>query len=79
MKFVRIRSYDNYIPAHIDMGLLRSEEVECFLADENTVTIDPFLTYAVGGIKLMVPEEQVEKALRVLENNQASSEPDQTK
>lgn len=77
MKFVKIRTYDNYIPAHIDMGRLRSEEVECFLADENTVTIDPFLTYAVGGIKLMVPEHQVEKALDILANVGPSSDSDQ--
>ncbi len=77
MKFVKIRTYDNYIPAHIDMGRLRSEEVDCFLADENTVTIDPFLTYAVGGIKLMVPEQQVEKALSILENLAPTPDEDQ--
>lgn len=77
MKFVKIRTYDNYIPAHIDMGRLRTQEVDCFLADENTVTIDPFLNYAVGGIKLMVPEQQVEKALSILENREPSTDPNQ--
>ncbi|MBL0233994.1 MAG: DUF2007 domain-containing protein [Chitinophagaceae bacterium] len=77
MRFIRIRAYDNYIPAHIDMGRLRSEGIECFLADENTVTIDPFLTYAVGGIKLMVPEQELEKALQIFANTQPGSEPNQ--
>ena len=77
MKFVKIRTYDNYIPAHIDMGRLRSEEIECFLADENTVTIDPFLTYAVGGIKLMVPEQQAERSLMILNEAEPPIDTDQ--
>ena len=77
MKFVKIRTYDNYIPAHIDMGRLRSEEIACFLADENTVTIDPFLTYAVGGIKLMVPEHQAERSLMILNDTEPPFDTDQ--
>ncbi len=30
------------------------EGINCWLKDENTVTIDPILTNAIGGIKLMV-------------------------
>jgi hypothetical protein len=66
MQFVKLRAFDNYIPAHIAMGKLQQEYINCFLADENTVTIDPFLTLAVGGIKLMVAESQVERALQIL-------------
>ena len=29
---------------------LQSEGVECYLEDENTVTIDPMLSGAIGGI-----------------------------
>jgi Putative prokaryotic signal transducing protein len=66
MRFVNIRSFDNYIPAHIAMGRLLEEYVNCYLQDENSVTIDPFLSNAIGGIKLMVAEAQAERALELL-------------
>ena len=73
MNFVIIRRYDNYVPAHIDMGLLQEEGINCWLKDENTVTIDPLLSIAVGGIKLMVAEVQAERALEILSNLQQDS------
>lgn len=71
MEFVSIRSFDNYVSAHIAAGRLEEDGVRCWLKDENTVTIDPILTNAVGGIKLMVTASQAERAtniLRVLES-----------
>jgi hypothetical protein len=66
MKFVEVRSYDNYIPAHLMLGQLRSEFINCHLLNENSVTIDPFLSNAIGGIKLMVAESQVNRALELI-------------
>jgi hypothetical protein len=68
MSFVAIRSYDNYIPAHIAMGRLKEEFINCYLLNENSVTIDPFLSNSIGGIKLMVAETQAERALEILDN-----------
>ena len=70
MKFVAIYSYDNYIPAHIAMGRLKEEYINCHLQDEYSVTIDPFLSNAIGGIKLMVAETQVERAMEILNTAQ---------
>ena len=69
MQFVKLRTFDNYIPAHIALGKLQENYINCYLADENTVTIDPFLSYAVGGIKLMVAASQVERALEILDDD----------
>lgn len=66
MDYVILRVYDNYIPAHIAMGRLEEDGINCWLKDENTVTIDPILTNAVGGIKLMVPTVQAERAAAIL-------------
>lgn len=38
--------------------------IECFLKDEFTVTIDPILGNAVGGIKLVVVNKKNEKEAR---------------
>ncbi|HEU4576017.1 MAG TPA: DUF2007 domain-containing protein [Chitinophagaceae bacterium] len=66
MKYVAVRSYDNYITAHIMLGRLHDEFINCHLQDEYSVTIDPFLSNAIGGIKLMVIEPQVQRALELL-------------
>ena len=66
MNFVPVWSYDNYVSAHIAMGRLEEDGFNCWLKDENTVTIDPILTNAVGGIKLMVAENEAAKAFELL-------------
>ena len=66
MEFVLLNSYSNYIEAHIAKGVLEEEGITCWLKDEHTVTIDPILTNAVGGIKVMVDRQQAAKALDVL-------------
>lgn len=70
MNFVLLKTYDNYIPAHIDMGMLQQENINCHLRDEYSVTIDPFLSNAIGGIKLMVAENQAQRALEILQQTQ---------
>jgi hypothetical protein len=66
MKYVLLQSYDNYIDAHIAKGRLEEELINCYLQDENSVTINPFLSNAIGGIKLMVAEVQAERAREIL-------------
>ncbi len=70
MKFVPIWAYDNYIPAHLAMGRLKEEGIECWLKDENTVTIDPILSNAIGGIKLMVAEPDAKRAWELLKQEE---------
>lgn len=65
-KFIEIGAYDNYIYAHIVLARLRDAGINCHLKDEITITIDPLLSPALGGIKLMVAESQVERALEIL-------------
>jgi len=68
MKFAVIASFDNYIAAHIALGRLEEEYINCYLQDEYSVTIDPFLSNSIGGIKLMVAETQAGRALDILNN-----------
>jgi DNA-directed RNA polymerase subunit RPC12/RpoP len=66
MNFVIIQVFNNYIDANIMMGRLEEEGIKCWLKDEITVTVDPILTNAIGGIKLMVPDSQAERAFALL-------------
>ena len=66
VQFVPIQSYDNYIEANIIRSRLEQEQIICWLADENSTTTMPFLANSGGGIKLMVAESQVGRALELL-------------
>ncbi|HWJ25701.1 MAG TPA: DUF2007 domain-containing protein [Flavisolibacter sp.] len=70
MDFVQIRSFDNYIEANIVMNMLLHEHINCHLKDEHIITIDPLLSPALGGIKLMVHEAQVERAWDLMNKNE---------
>jgi hypothetical protein len=65
-RFIEIGAYDNYIYAHIVLARLRDAGINCHLKDEFTITIDPLLSPALGGIKLMVAQSQVGRALELL-------------
>ncbi len=67
MEFVQLRSFDNYISAHISLGMLQDAGINCHLQDEYTVTIQPFLSPALGGMKLMVYPSQAQRAASLLQ------------
>lgn len=67
MELVTVRTFSNYISANLLLSKLRNGGIECYLKDENTVTMDPLLTYAVGGIKLVVKKEDTEEVLKILQ------------
>jgi Putative prokaryotic signal transducing protein len=66
MNYVHVYSYSNYIDANIILGRLKDEGIDGWLMDENTTTINPILGNAIGGIKLMVANEQAEQAVALL-------------
>ena len=70
MGFVILRTYNNYIPANITLSRLKEAGVHCYLKDEYTVTIDPLLSNAIGGIKLAVAEEDEVLARQLLDKYQ---------
>ncbi|HEX6181649.1 MAG TPA: DUF2007 domain-containing protein [Chitinophagaceae bacterium] len=65
--YLVLRSSDNYIYINILLSRLKEEGFDCHLRDENTITIDPLLSPALGGIKLMVREEDLVRANAALD------------
>ncbi len=51
---------------------LESENIRVFLADEYTVDTDPLVSNAIGGVKLQVNKNQVEKAKTILQSINAN-------
>ncbi len=70
MNFVQVRSFDNYIQANIQLGMLQEEGINCHLIDEYIITLDPLLSPALGGMKLMVYETQAGRALDLLKESE---------
>lgn len=67
MEYVALRSFDNYIEANIVMHMLQDAHINCHLKDEHIITIDPLLSPALGGIKLMVHHYHAERAWDMME------------
>lgn len=66
MDFVTLRTFQNNFSAHLLLTKLRSAGITCFLKDEFTVTVDPVLSNAIGGIKLVVKKTEQEEAMELL-------------
>jgi hypothetical protein len=67
MDYIELRSFSNYIEANIVLNMLQHQNINCHLKDEHIITIDPLLSPALGGIKLMIHHSQVERAWDLME------------
>ncbi|CAN5537943.1 hypothetical protein BH11BAC5_BH11BAC5_27120 [soil metagenome] len=66
MDLVTVKTFDSYFLANIILGRLQAEGIECYLKDETTVTMDPILTNAIGGIKLVVKSDHADAVKEIL-------------
>lgn len=67
MKLITIKTFDDGISAHILKNKLESEGINCFVFDENIVTVNALFSNAVGGVKLKIEEQDKEKALSIIQ------------
>jgi hypothetical protein len=66
-ELVTIRQFRDLPEALLAKGSLESAGIECFLADENLVRLDWFISNFIGGIKLNVRAADVENAQKLLD------------
>ncbi|WP_417264684.1 DUF2007 domain-containing protein [Brumimicrobium sp.] len=66
MALVTIMTSDNGIDVHIMKGRLETDGIDCFVFDENIMTLNPLFNIAVGGVKLKVNEEDADKARAII-------------
>lgn len=64
--FVTLQVFQYSSEAQIIKGRLEAEGIPVFLRDEFTIDTDPFLSQAIGGVKLRVEEKDEAKAREVL-------------
>ncbi len=70
---VLLRRFRDLPDALLAKGRLESSGIPCFLADDNMVRMDWFISNLLGGVKLLVDAEDFAAASRVL-NEPAPSE-----
>lgn len=63
---VTLRKFRDLPEALLAKGSLESAGIECSLADDNMIRLDWFYSHAIGGIKLMVDQADLEAAEQVL-------------
>lgn len=56
----------NLIEAKLIKSVLEGSGIDVYVYDENISMMEPFYSRAVGGIKLLVSDEQLEKAKEIL-------------
>jgi type III secretory pathway lipoprotein EscJ len=66
-RLITIKAYLGPVEASMMHSILESEDVYSFLKDENSVIMAPYLSNAIGGIKLQVRESDVQKAVDILQ------------
>ena len=65
-ELVTIRRFRDLPEALLAKGALDAAGIQSFLADENMVRMQWFISSGIGGIRLQVKKEEVEEALSVL-------------
>lgn len=76
-KIVVFETFYNPIEANIIKARLMDSGIQCFLSDENSVTLNPLYTQALGGIKLHLFEKDVELAASILQQEITGSSLDE--
>jgi hypothetical protein len=65
-KIITFEHYYDPMLAHIIRTKLEDNGIPCFIADENTIAVNPILNNAIGGIKLKIFERDLEKCREIL-------------
>ncbi|MEP6584006.1 MAG: hypothetical protein ABJA90_07055 [Ginsengibacter sp.] len=66
MELIIVRTFNNYFSANILLTKLRDAGVHCYLKDEYTVTMDPLLANAIGGIKLVINKTDADEVAALM-------------
>lgn len=73
-KIITLKNYDTMVEAMIDQEVLRVNEIECFIGNEQLVELYPMFSDIDEGLKIVVFEKDYERALEVLEEYRNSIE-----
>ncbi|MDQ3290823.1 MAG: DUF2007 domain-containing protein [Bacteroidota bacterium] len=73
-KLITIATFPDAVKAQIMRGRLEAEGIPAFIADEHTLTNQPYLYMAYGGVRLQVTEIDRDKALAIIKTQNPFSD-----
>lgn len=65
-ELVCVKTYNNRLDAELDKSFLDSEGIQAMISADDAGGLRPDLLWATGGVRLLVKEEDAEKALSIL-------------
>ncbi len=65
-ELVCVKTYNNRLDAELDKSFLDSEGIQAMISADDAGGLRPDLLWATGGVRLLVKEEDAEKALGML-------------
>jgi len=71
-KIITLKTYDTMVDAMVDQDVLRTNDIECFIGNEGLVELFPMFSDNNEGLKNVVFEKDLEKALKILEEFHAA-------
>ncbi len=63
--YIILTVFEYSTEAHVVKSKLESEGIRTMLMDEKTIDSDPLLSQAIGGVKLLVHKEDLDKAMQI--------------
>jgi hypothetical protein len=78
-QFITLKTFVYPTEAYPLQSFLENEGIACMLEGENMVSVDPFLSNAIGGIKLKVAETDYEKARELVQKIKTEEEAEKQK
>lgn len=72
---VTVKTFDTSINAHLFRIELENEGIESFIYDEETITMDPLLSNAIGGIKVKINTKDIERTKEFLAKREEENNP----
>lgn len=68
MELVCVAEFNNPVEANIAKGMLENHDIQSVLDNETIVSVLP-MPSAIGGVRLMVRQQDYEAALKLLEQH----------
>jgi hypothetical protein len=78
MSLVTVATFPQIHLAEVAKAHLEAAGIESQLVDEGVVGANPFLSVAVGGVKIQVREEDAKRAAELIEELEQTESPDNT-
>lgn len=67
-KLITLKNYESMVDAMFDQELLRENNIECSINNEDTVELLPMFGEINDGLRIVVFEKDFERAIRILED-----------